>query len=99
MRDFVPWRLKYQTKTKAIISQQSLDQEYSKYNQERHESIVIDDPIFDIANEIIVHGKDKVSLLMYTSEELSALVITSRTLHNGLKSIFNLIWKMHQKKK
>jgi hypothetical protein len=97
VEEFVPWRLKYKTKTKAIISKQSLHQDYSKYNKIKHEHIVIDDPIFDIANEIIVHWKDKLSILMYTPYEMSALVITSQTLHNWLKSMFNLIWKIHKK--
>jgi len=82
VEEFVPWRLKYKTKTKAIISKQSIKQKYSQYNKSKHEHLIIDDPIFDIANEIIVHGKDKVSLLMYSPHEMSALVITSQTLHN-----------------
>lgn len=97
VEDFVPWRLKYKTKTKAIISKQSVDQPYSKYNKSKHEYVIIDDPIFDIANEIVIHGKDKVSLFMYSSNEMSALVITSKTLHSWLKSMFNLIWKLYKK--
>jgi len=95
MKSFVPRRLQYSTPTRAIISKQSLSQEYSRYNQEKHENIVIDDPIFDIANEVIVHGKDKVSLIMYTPTEMSGLIITSKTLHNCLKSMFNLIRKVY----
>lgn len=97
IEEFVPRRLKYKTKTKAIISKQSIKQKYSQYNKTKHDHIVIDDPIFDIANEIIVHWKDKVSLLMYSPHEMSALVITSQTLHNWLKSMFNLIWKLYKK--
>lgn len=97
VEEFVPWRLKYKTKTKAIISKQSINQDYSKYNKTKHEHIVIDDPIFDIANEIIVHWKDKLSILMYSPNEMSALVISSQTLHNWLKSMFNLIRKLHKK--
>ena len=96
IEEFVPWRMKHKTKTRAIISKQSINQEYSKYNK-KHEHIIIDDPIFDIANEIIIHGKDKLSILMYSPNEMSALVITSSTLHNGLKSMFNLIRKLYKK--
>ena len=95
--EFVPWRLKHKTKTKAIISKQSLTQEYSKRNKEEHDSVIIDDPLFDMANEVVIHGKDKVSILMYAPNEMSALVITSQTLHNALKSIFNLVWKSYKK--
>jgi predicted DNA-binding transcriptional regulator len=97
VEDFVPWRLKHKTKTKAIISKQSIKQKYSQYNKNKHEHLIIDDPIFDIANEIVVHGKDRVSLLMYSPNEMSALVIYSQTLHNWLKSMFNLIWKAYKK--
>lgn len=98
VEEFVPWRLKHKTKTKAIISRQSLKQSsYAKYNKSKHDSLIIDDPIFDIANEIIIHGKDRVSLLMYGTNEMSALVVNSQTLHNWLKSMFNLIWKMYKK--
>jgi len=83
VEEFVPWRLKHKTKTKAIISRQSLKQSsYAKYNKSKHDSLIIDDPIFDIANEIIIHGKDRVSLLMYGTNEMSALVVNSQTLHN-----------------
>lgn len=98
VEDFAPRRLKYKTKTKAIISQKSLKQSsYAKYNKSKHDSLIVDDPVFDIANEIVIHGKDKVSLLMYGTNEMSALVVSSQTLHNGLKSMFNLIWKIYKK--
>lgn len=97
VEEFVPWRLKFKTKTRAIISKKSLSQSYSKYNKSKHDSLVIDDPIFDMANEIIIHWKNKVSILMYSSNEMSGLVISSITLHNWLKSMFNLIRKLHNK--
>jgi len=98
IEEFVPWRLKYKTPTKAIIDKKSLSEWYSKYNKDKHNNIIIDDPIFDIANEIIVHWKDKISILMYAPNEMCALTITSQTLHNWLKSMFNLIWKLYKKK-
>jgi hypothetical protein len=64
-----------------------------------HDSIIIDEPIFNMSNEIIVHWKDKVSVMLYWKEELSALVIKSQTLHDALKSLFQLIWKLYQTKK
>jgi hypothetical protein len=36
-------------------------------------------------------------LLMYGTNEMSALVVNSQTLHNWLKSMFNLIWKIYKK--
>lgn len=97
VEEFVPRRLKHKTKTKAIISKESLNQNYSQYNKSKHDSIIIDDPIFNIANEIVIHGKNKISILMYNPNEMSALIINSQTLHNGLKSMFNLIRKIYKK--
>lgn len=88
--EFVPFRLKYKTKTKAIISWNSKSI-YSRYNKETHESIIIEDEVFDMANEIVLFGISKVAILMYSSNELSWLVIDSKTLYESLKGFFNLI--------
>ena len=97
--EFVPRMIQYPTKVKVIIPKQSLVHEYAKSNKKRHESIVIDDTIFDISGEIVVFGQDKVAIVMYNSEELSAIIITSKMLHNGFKNMFNLIWKLRKNKK
>ncbi|MDR0860334.1 MAG: hypothetical protein LBO09_05160 [Candidatus Peribacteria bacterium] len=97
--EFVPRMLQYPTKVKVIIPKQSLTHEYARSNKERHESIVIDDTIFDISGEIVIFGQDKVAIVMYNSEELSAVIITSKMLHNGFKNMFNLIWKLRKSSK
>ena len=96
-KEFVPRRLKHKTKTRVIAAKST--SKYAEYNIKTHESIVIDDPIFDFANEIIVHGNNKVAILMYNTHELCWLTIESTTLHNGLKSMFNLIRKLAKKAK
>jgi sugar-specific transcriptional regulator TrmB len=94
-KDFAPQRKKYSFKTRIISSKG--DDTYTKFNQKQHESIVIDDQIFDMGNEIIIHGGNKVSVLMYTTHEMCGLLIESKTLHDALKSMFNLIWKIYKK--
>jgi hypothetical protein len=50
--------MKFKTKTKAIIDKKSLnntDNSYAEYNESMHDSIIIDEPIFNMSNEIIVH--------------------------------------------
>ncbi len=96
-KEFVPWRLKYKTKTRVIAAKST--SKYSEYNIKAHDSIVIDDPVFDFANEIILYGNNKIAILMYASNELCGLTIESTTLHNGLKSMFNLIRKLSKKGK
>lgn len=96
-KEFVPRRLKYKTKTRVIAAKST--SKYSEYNIKTHESIVIDDPVFDFANEIILYGNNKIAILMYASNELCGLTIESTTLYNGLKSMFNLIRKLSKKSK
>jgi len=97
--EFVPRMSQYPTKVKAIIPKQSLVHAYARSNQERHDAIVIDDTIFDISGEIVIFGQDKVAIVMYNSEELSAVIITSKMLHNGFKNMFNLIRKLRKNTK
>ena len=97
-KEFTPRRLKTcKRKTKWILSQKS-DDGYIKYHYRKHEFITIDDPIFDMWNEIIVYWKNKVAICMYSTDELSALIIESQTLHDWLKGMFNLLWKIYKKK-
>lgn len=91
---FAPWRMKFKTKSKVIIDKKSLAENnnwYANYNESSHESLIIDHPAFTLSNEIVVHGKDEVSVMMYWEDDVSALIIKSATLHNALKSIFLLI--------
>jgi len=97
IQERIPRRMQTPVKARVIIPKQSLVHEYAQSNEERNESIVVDDPIFDMASEIAVYGEDKVTMLMYHPTDLSALVITSKALHNGFQSVFNLIWKAYKK--
>lgn len=94
-KEWSPRRLKFKRKSIAIAAKST--SEYADFNIKRHDSIVIDDPVFDLANEIVMYGNTKVAILMYQTNELCWLSIDSLTLHNGLKSMFHLIWNMHKK--
>ena len=93
--EFAPWRLNFPIKTKSILAKKS-DNKYIKYHVTKHDSLIIDDPVFDFADEIILYGKDKVALVMYATQEMCGLIIASKTLHNCLKSMFNLMWNTHK---
>jgi sugar-specific transcriptional regulator TrmB len=95
----IPRRMKTEVKARVIIPKQSLSQEYGESNANRNDHIIIDEAIFDMTSEIAVYGEDKVVMLMYHSTDLSALVITSKPLHNGFKNIHNLLWKAYEHKK
>jgi len=92
-KEFVPRRQKFTRPTQAIVS--TLSTPYSKYHYDNYNAILVDDPVFDFANEIVLHGKDQVSICMYASHEMAALVIHSQTLHDMLKATFRIIRKMH----
>ena len=65
------------------------------HNTSSHESLIVDYPNFNLSNEIVIHGEDEVSIMMYWENDVSALIIKSLTLHNALKSIFTLIWETY----
>jgi hypothetical protein len=94
--EFAPRRLTFETKTRAIITKW-VSNRYEKYHTQKHENLLIKDQIFDFSNEIIVCGGNKIAIVMYNTNELSWLMIDSKTLHNGLKSMFNLIWKLYKR--
>ena len=97
-QEFIPRRLTFPRKTSSILAG-SPDNPYVNYHTKEHEYLVVNDPVFVFADEIIIYGKDKVSISMYNTNEMCGLVISSKTLHDGLKSMFNLIWKLCKGKK
>ena len=95
----VPWRLKFETKTRAIIDKKSIKHEsnsYADYHETTHETLIIDNPFFNISNEIIIHWKDEVSIMMYWDDDLSAMIVKSQTLHDTLRSLFYLVWNTYK---
>lgn len=94
-KEFLPRRKTFPRKAKAILSGHKSN--YEDYMYSTHDCIVIDDPLFALANEIVVYWEDRVLILMYAPSEMAALVIQSKTLSDALKSLFHLVRKMHKK--
>ena len=102
VKEFAPWRMKFKTKSKVIVDKKSLqwsEDDYAHYNETSHETLVVDHPVFNLSNEIVIHWKNEVSIMMYWEDDVSALVIKSATLHDALKSIFMLIWDTYPRSK
>jgi hypothetical protein len=55
--------------------------------------------LFNLGNEIVVFGWNKIAVLMYATEEMSGLIIESQTLHDGLTSLFSLLRDAYKTKK
>ncbi len=96
-KEFIPQRAKIKIKTKAIMSQNT--SKYIEYHKKTYTTVLVDKPLFDLGNEIVVYGDNKVAILMYDTAEMSWLTIESQTLHDGLTSLFTLIRDTHKKKK
>jgi hypothetical protein len=62
-----------------------------------HNTLIIDDPIFEMWNEIVIYW-DRIAVLSYKKDEIYWLIIESEVLSKWLKSMFNLIWKGYKKK-
>lgn len=95
--EFVPRRMKIKTKTKAIMSKD--DSQYLKYHKKSHNTIIVDKPLFNLWNEIVVFWWNKIAVLMYATEEMSGLIIESQTLHDWLRSLFDLVRDVYKTKK
>lgn len=92
--EFIDYRLKFPKKTLTILSKGNST--YAKYTKKHHSFCVVDDPLFQMGNELVVYGYNKVAILLYSTAEMSALMIESQTLHDTLKNIFKMLWKQHQ---
>lgn len=65
---------------------------YANYCREKYVTKTVEELTFPMEHEIFVYG-DKVVILMYHSEELSGVIIESHSLAEGIRSMFELVWK------
>jgi len=92
--EFFEYRKTQKNPTKAIITKEK--SKYQDYHKDKHNTLVIDDPIFEMWNEIVIYDK-KMAVLSYKKNEIYGLIVESEVLAKGLKSVFNLIWKAYKK--
>jgi hypothetical protein len=79
--DFQRMRQKIKIHTRVIQSKGSEQDEYVKYHKKNYSHITIAENFFNLSNEIVIYGQNKVAILMYDTQEMSALTIESATLH------------------
>ena len=82
---------------KVILSDSPENRVYDKKsNKARYkESFVIQDPIFDISNEMLMYD-NKVAIALYTDHDMCGLIIHSEMLCRMMSSIFDLLWKTRE---
>ncbi len=95
---FVPERIKRWMKVRIIhwkpFESSIINNVWKRYLRE---VVEINEDLFNIWNVIFLHSNDKVSIIMFSSHEMSWLTIQSKILHDTFQSIFNLIWKQNKK--
>lgn len=65
---------------------------YAEYCKQNYTTKVVDELIFPMKHEIFTY-ENKVIILMYHSTELSGIMIESESLAQGIRSMFELVWK------
>jgi len=79
---FIKYRVKQKATTRAIIADTKSN--YSRYHLEKQDAIIVDDPIFNMWNEIVLWW-NKVWILSYNTDEIYWLIIESEILSSWLK--------------
>jgi hypothetical protein len=65
---------------------------YANYCQEKYTTKTVEELVFPMEHEIFTY-EDKTVILMYHSDELSGVIIESHSLAQGIRSMFELVWK------
>lgn len=65
---------------------------YAEYCRKHYKTKIVEDGLFPMEHEIFTYG-NKVAILMYHKKEVAGIIIESTSLANGIRSMFELIWK------
>ena len=65
--------------------------------KQHRQTLVIEDPVFQLASEVDIYGPNKIAIALYSGDELSGIIIHSAKLYQTLLSIFNLLRKQYKK--
>ncbi|MFZ2150517.1 MAG: helix-turn-helix domain-containing protein [Candidatus Absconditicoccaceae bacterium] len=90
---FLPERIKIGLHAKVLLCNEEKKKDYPAYTSSRKfltEHKVLSFDFVKLYNEINIYGNDKISLVMFSEDEMSGLIIQSKKLHDTLKGIFDL---------
>lgn len=102
-KTFLPQRIKRKIFAQVIVPSNPSNDAYAKTDKKNfRKTLISTNPIFNPKNEITLYGRNKVSICMFSSEELSGIRIESQDLYDSLESIFDTLrttlgWKVPQK--
>jgi hypothetical protein len=92
--EFVPERIKRKILARVIAPRSEAMDDYQTINKKSYrEMILVDREDFDFTNEIMIYGENKVAIAMFSSDEMSSIIITSHNVYKSLLSIFDLLYK------
>lgn len=81
---------------KVLVSWSEKNKKYQSRDQEQfRKTVCIDNPLFNMANEIDIYGPNKIAISLYSGEEMSGIIIHSKKLYDSVSSIFNLLWEQY----
>lgn len=97
-KNFVPQRVKHKIKAKVICCKSDDNKSYHQVNKKNLiETKFIKNETFHLSCGIDIYAWNKVSIVLFSQEEMSGLIITSQKLHDTLASIFDFIWETDSK--
>lgn len=65
---------------------------YAQYCKNHYNTKIVESTTFPMEHEIFTYG-NKTVVLMYHKKEVAGIIIESESLSNGIRSMFELIWK------
>ena len=92
---FLPQRIKIWLHAKVLLCNEEKKKDYPAYISSKKfltEHKILSFEFVKLYNEINIYGNDKISLVMFSEDEMSGLIIQSKKLHDTLKWIFDLAW-------
>lgn len=91
--EYMPQRVAAGIQAYVIVCDAAENQAYCDADDQQwlKETLMISHAVFSLANEINLYNGNKVSVALYTADELSGILITSNHLYDTLVSIFDLL--------
>lgn len=90
---FVPQRVKHKIKAKVICCESDDNKSYHKINKKNLIEVkFIKNNLFHLSCGIDIYAGYKVSIVLFSKEEMSGLIVTSKKFHDTMASIFDFIW-------
>ncbi len=92
---FLPQRLAKEIRVQAILPYSEENKRFAANPKKvpLTKAIMINDPIFDFASEIILYDDRKILISLLSPQEMAGIKIVSEGLYRSLKSIFLMLWK------